>query len=1034
MTLSTRAGFDLPPIVPETVPGARLFAARGELRRISSALPLLLAGSDVWLVVSGYVDVFTVALDGIRPRGVRSHLLRVLPGTALFGVNDMRTTGACGLLAVGAPETQLLRVDRQMLEQEAATTDGADAMMAVIERWVETLCGAMAEAVQQGAQQRTTDRVLDLEAGGDVSLTTGSHARGRNGVVWVRHSLGHTHLLGRDELLVNGAGFTPLAHDVWLEAREPSRLEISDRARLGDPAVVFDGLDRLHMLVLRYAEASARDTTASERERLRRRAIANQRSLRNACTQLVATLDPQVEVVATTLDRLHGASARTAALDAAAYEDLMFLAAQRVGAATGITVRSYARGEGLPASADPLAAIARTSRIRLRRVALRDSWWEIDNGPMFAMLAQTDEADVSGNAAHANASSDMAVVQAGPTPRPVAIIPARRGRGYALYDPFTGRTLRLDATVATLLEPFASTFYRSFPTHALTVLDVAKFGLRGSGRDVVMVLLMGLAAALLGLVPSLTIGLLFNEVIPGAHREQLVQLSVVLMACALATALFSTTRAVALLRVEGRMGTTVQAAVWDRLLALPMTFFRPYTAGDLAVRAMGIDNIRQLISGATVSALLGGVFSLVNFGLMFWYSSTMAWMATLLIVIAVAIATIGSLLQLRHQRAAVGVQARVSGVVLQLLVGVAKLRVAGAETRAFARWASRFAEQRQRQFRSERIGNVVAAIQAAFPIAATLVLFWSALPLLEEANALPTGNFLAFLSAYGSAQGALLATCTALLSTLSTIPLYEQARPILTTQPEVDHAKGDPGQLTGDIALDHLYFRYSADGPPTLRDLSIHVRPGEFVALVGPSGSGKSTILRLLLGFEQPESGVVAYDGQDMAGLDVQATRRQIGVVLQNGQLMSGDIFTNIAGSAQVSLDQAWEAARMAGFEADVRSMPMGMHTVISEGAATLSGGQRQRLMIARAIVQRPRILFFDEATSALDNRTQAIVSASLDRLHVTRVVVAHRLSTVVNADRIIVVERGQVVQQGRYHELLGQPGPFAELARRQLT
>jgi ATP-binding cassette subfamily C protein len=376
----------------------------------------------------------------------------------------------------------------------------------------------------------------------------------------------------------------------------------------------------------------------------------------------------------------------------------------------------------------------------------------------------------------------------------------------------------------------------------------------------------------------------------------------------------------------------------------------------------------------------------------------------------------------------------VSGVVLQLLMGVAKLRVAGAETRAFSRWATRFADQRQRQFRAERVGNVVQAVQGSFPIVASLVLFWTALPLLALDKVLPTGNFLAFLSAYGSAQGALLGTCTALLSTLSTVPLYEQARPILTTEPEVDEAKGEPGQLTGEIALDHVYFRYAVDGPPTLRDLSLRVKPGEFVALVGPSGSGKSTILRLLLGFEQPESGVVSYDDQDLAGLDVQAVRRQIGVVLQNGQLMSGDIFTNIIGSARVTLDDAWAASRMAGFDEDIHAMPMGMHTVISEGAATLSGGQRQRLMIARAIVQRPSILFFDEATSALDNRTQAIVSANLDRLRATRVVVAHRLSTVVNADRIVVVERGQVVQQGRYAELLAQPGPFAELARRQLA
>ncbi|WP_353265419.1 NHLP bacteriocin export ABC transporter permease/ATPase subunit [Gemmatimonas sp.] len=1010
--------------VPADAPGAEFFARHGEPRQVGSATPFLLRGNDVWLIASGYVDVFSVMLDGPRPRGPRSHFVRVTAGTALFGEGDHDDVSGRALLAVGAPDTRLLRVDRSWLRELAGTTDGVVAAMPVVERWVETLCMAMADGVQHGPLRKVTGRQLDLQAGEDLSLATGMQACGRDGVVWVRHSVGHTHMLGRDELLVNGTGFTPLSAHVWLEAREAGRLQVTDRSRMGDPDVVFDGLDRLHRLVLRYADAAANDAGAAERERLRRRTLANQRTLRDACSQLVATLDPQVQgAPSVPMERHAQSGARPAPLDATAIEDLTFAAAQRVGTLIGVTLRSYPRGDGLPSPADPLAAIARASRVRIRQVALRADWWESDNGPMMGTLAANEE------------SADAAPeALGGPAARPVALVPTRNGRGYTIEDPLSGASVRVDANMANRLEPFAYTFYRSFPNRALTVMDVARFGLRGCGRDVAMVVFMGLAGALLGLVPSMAIGMMFNDVIPGAQRDQLVQLTVVLIACALATALFNATRSVALLRVEGRMGTTVQAAIWDRLLALPMSFFRPYTAGDLAVRAMGIDSIRQVVSGATVSALLGGVFSLVNFGLMFWYSSVMAWKATLLIVVAVAIASTGSLLQLRHQRVAVGIHAKVSGVVLQLLMGVAKLRVAGAETRAFSRWATRFADQRQRQFRAERVGNVVQAVQGSFPIVASLVLFWAALPLLASGNVLPTGNFLAFLSAYGSAQGALLGTCTALLSTLSTVPLYEQARPILTTEPEVDEAKGDPGLLTGEIALDHVYFRYSVDGPPTLRDLSLRVKPGEFVALVGPSGSGKSTILRLLLGFEQPESGVVSYDGQDLAGLDVQAVRRQIGVVLQNGQLMSGDIFTNIAGSARVTIDEAWEASRMAGFDEDVNAMPMGMHTVISEGAATLSGGQRQRLMIARAIVQRPRILFFDEATSALDNRTQAIVSASLDRLRATRVVVAHRLSTVVNADRIVVVERGQVVQQGRYDELLAQPGPFAELARRQLA
>jgi ATP-binding cassette subfamily C protein len=272
------------------------------------------------------------------------------------------------------------------------------------------------------------------------------------------------------------------------------------------------------------------------------------------------------------------------------------------------------------------------------------------------------------------------------------------------------------------------------------------------------------------------------------------------------------------------------------------------------------------------------------------------------------------------------------------------------------------------------------------------------------------------------------------VSVLGIVPMFERARPILECLPETSLGKGEPGELAGNIEVSHAFFRYRPDSPLVLKDLSLSVRSGEFVALVGASGCGKSTLFRLLLGFEHLESGAIHFDARDLAGLNPQSVRRQIGVVLQSGQLQTGDIFENIAGARPLTLDQAWTAARLAGLEDDIRAMPMGMHTVISEGGGGLSGGQRQRLMIARAIAFRPRILLFDEATSALDNQTQAIVSRSLETLDATRIVIAHRLSTIVRADRIFVLDAGRVVQSGTYAELIGQEGPFSKLAMRQLA
>jgi ATP-binding cassette subfamily C protein len=509
-----------------------------------------------------------------------------------------------------------------------------------------------------------------------------------------------------------------------------------------------------------------------------------------------------------------------------------------------------------------------------------------------------------------------------------------------------------------------------------------------------------------------------------------------LIVCALANVGFTLARGIALLRLQQRMASSVQAAVWDRLMRLPLTFFRPYTAGDLASRAMSIDGIQQTLSGATLSAILGGVFSLGNIALMFSYSPPMAWRAVLLLAAAVLVTGVGGVLQRMPERDMMKLRGKTSGLVLQLLTSISKLRVAGAEARAFAQWVDRFAEQRRLQFRVRSISNWLNAFNSAFPVLATVLIFMAGLPLLSpggQAETLRTGDFLAFGAAFSGCLGALLGACRALVDSLSAVALYEQARPILQTLPEAQAGKSDPGRLSGEIEVQHAVFRYHNDGPPALRDVSLHIQPGEFVAFVGPSGSGKSTLLKLMLGFEYLESGSIFYDGQELGGLDIQEVRRQMGVVLQNGKLIAGDIFRNIVGSANATQDEAWEAARLAGIADDVRAMPMQMHTVIGEGASTLSGGQRQRLMIARAIVNRPRILLFDEATSALDNRTQAIVTASLEGLKATRIVVAHRLSTIANADRIYVIERGRLVQQGTYGQLIREKGTFHELARRQL-
>jgi NHLM bacteriocin system ABC transporter ATP-binding protein len=618
------------------------------------------------------------------------------------------------------------------------------------------------------------------------------------------------------------------------------------------------------------------------------------------------------------------------------------------------------------------------------------------------------------------------------TNRPVALL--RERRGYLLVAP-DGTTERVDAASAVTLAPFGQTFYLPLPDSRLRLRDVCQFAARGCRGDLLVVIAMALVATLLGMIPSVAVGVLFNTVIPGAHRSQLQQMTIILIVCAVSSSAFGLVRGFALLRLQQKMGYPLQAAVWDRLIRLPLAFSRPFTAGELATRAMAVNEIQGILSGTVLTTILGGVFSLSNLVMMFVYSPAMAWRALVLVAVAIAVSIVSGLLNLQPQRALLALHAKTSGLVLQLLTSINKLRVAGAEGRAFSQWADLFAEQRRLQLRVRRISNWFSAYSAAFPILAEMFIFWAALPLLAtSASPLRTGDFLAFGGAFGACFSSLLGTAVALIGVLQVIPLYEQARPILETRPEASDGLSSPGPLSGAIEIQNGSFRYQEDGPLVLRDISLKIRPGEFLALVGPSGSGKSTLLRLLLGFERLSSGGIYYDGQDIGALDIQAVRRQMGVVLQNGCLVPGDIYTNISAAHRCTLDEAWGATAMAGIADDIKAMPMQMHTVISEGASTLSGGQRQRLMIARAIVNRPKILLFDEATSALDNRTQALVSASLDGMKATRIVVAHRLSTIVNADRIVVIDDGRILQTGTYQQLLGEAGVFADLARRQLV
>lgn len=298
---------------------------------------------------------------------------------------------------------------------------------------------------------------------------------------------------------------------------------------------------------------------------------------------------------------------------------------------------------------------------------------------------------------------------------------------------------------------------------------------------------------------------------------------------------------------------------------------------------------------------------------------------------------------------------------------------------------------------------------------------------------LSVSEFMGFQAAFAGFNATLVSLIPYVATIFTVKPYLENLKPILEAEPEVTEDKEDAPSLSGDIEIKNVFYSYGPDLPLVLKGISLHVQPGESVAFVGASGCGKSTLMRLLLGFETPTQGAIYFDGQALAGLNVSSVRTQMGVVLQNGQLLAGDIFTNIVGTSPLTQDDAWEAARMVGLDRDIENMPMGMHTMISEGAGNISGGQRQRILLARSLANRPKIIILDEATSALDNTTQAIVTKSMNAIRATRITVAHRLSTIKDADRIFVMQDGIIAEEGDYETLMKQDGLFAKLARRQM-
>ena len=612
--------------------------------------------------------------------------------------------------------------------------------------------------------------------------------------------------------------------------------------------------------------------------------------------------------------------------------------------------------------------------------------------------------------------------------RVVALIPAGFS-GYCYIDPDSGKKIKIIRRNQRLFDSEAIAFYKPFPLKKIGLGSVAKYIAETlSAADFALIALATLALSLIGMLSPKLNNILFAAVLPSGSVRLLLSIAVFTVSGSVSSLLFSATKEMITARINTKMSVSVQAAAMMRIMSLPADFFKGYGSGDLSSRAAHISSLCNMLVSAVLTTGLTSAFSLIYISQIFIYAPVLVVPAIAVILATVAFSLISSFAQMRISKKQMELSAKESGMSYALISGIQKIKLAGAEKRAFARWGNLYAQNAKLTYNPPAFIKLNSVISLAISLIGNIVMYAAAVK-----SGVSVADYYAFSTAYGMVSGAFMSLAGMALTAAQIKPILETVQPFFNTVPEISEGKEVITRLSGGIELTNVSFRYNENMPLILDNMSLKIRPGQYVAIVGNTGCGKSTLMRLLLGFEKPQKGAVYYDGRDIERIDLKSLRRRIGVVMQNGKLFSGDIYSNIVISAPwLTQSEAWDAAEKAGIAEDIRRMPMGMNTIISEGSGGISGGQRQRLMIARAIAPTPKILMLDEATSALDNLTQKRVSESLDSLKCTRIVIAHRLSTIKQCDRILVLDGGKITEDGTYDELIPQYGVFAELVERQ--
>ena len=969
---------------------AELAARSGTSVPCAGNLPVKLDDpGSVWFIDRGAVDLFLVEFrDGVE-QAAPQHLLRresgrLLPGVAPDEQDDDKDT-TLSLIAKGLPGTLLKRLPATLLSEvhPAELADQTDT-------WLTAMTDTLSRPVNR------LPRPTALAEPGLTRTLAPCTLSVRRGVVWVSEpSRGASLFMDMVDQaeLTEASGpreaLIPLTRTSWLTLFDEATVSGKSTATLAQQGMLLPALASFHAVAFALERLNRRLAVVDDANLERARTTSRRTAERAARQRLFNIHDLPID--------------RDTGVEDTALADAL----QVIGRHQGIDFRIPARSDPSE-SAIGLVDVLDASGVRGRRVRLKveDNWWRSDSNAMLAFRAEDG--------------------------RPVALLPGMFGR-YREVDPVSKRSVWMTADRAGALEKEAWMFYRPLPSRNAQPADLLGIALHGSAADLARLVIAGIPGGLIKLLPALALGFVANHIVAGGSAGALYAVAVTLAGFGLLGALLHLLQSTAMMRLEGRSASRVEAAFWDRLMRLPPSILHRHPAGDLAMSGMTFQNVRDGLQGVVADSLLSVIFLLPVFGVIFFYDATLG-IITLVFSLASLLVTVAlGLCQIPPYGRMIGATRRVAGRLFQIVGGIAKLRVENAEGSAFAIWARDYRVQKRAELDLGTLEGHSRAFGAALPFLAGGVL------LLAVATAgdrnVPVGDFLVVYTVFLAFQSAIARLGESFGSIAAMLPAFDQMRPLLAAVPETEIG-GDPVErLGGEVLFDHVSFRYEPEGPLILDDVTIHAGPGEFVAIAGESGAGKSTLFRLALGIDRPSAGAVYYDGRDLKHLNLKQVRRKIGAVPQSVRLHPHDLWDNIvAHHEEATTEEVWQAARAAGIEREIKAMPMGMMTMVGSSGAVLSGGESQRVTIARSLVGSPRIMLLDEATNWLDNESQTEVMQNLARLTSTRIVIAHRLSTLEQADRIYVMQAGKVVQSGSFKDLVEVDGVFRELVRRQIA